>query len=46
MEFVLGAKVIDLESHAAWVAARRYEKERMEAMRRHPSWPSEKCHRA
>jgi hypothetical protein len=31
-------KVIFLESHPAWVAARRRERERREAMRRHPSF--------
>lgn len=32
-----GATVIFLQSHPAWVAARRRERERMEAMHRHPS---------
>ena len=31
------ATVIFLESHPAWAAARRHERERREAMRRHPS---------
>lgn len=29
--------VIFLQSHPVWVAAQRYERERREAMRRHPS---------
>jgi hypothetical protein len=32
------AKVIFLQSHPAWVAARHRERERREAMRRHPSF--------
>jgi hypothetical protein len=32
------AKVIFLHSHPAWVAAQRRERERREAMRRHPSF--------
>jgi hypothetical protein len=32
-----GATVIDLQSHPLWVAAQRRKRERMEAMRRHPS---------
>lgn len=31
------AKVIVLQSHPLWVAARERERERREAMRRHPS---------
>ena len=31
------AKVIYLQSHPAWAAARRYDRERREAVRRHPS---------
>jgi hypothetical protein len=38
MRSASGAKVIFLESHPAWVAARRRERERREAMRRHPSF--------
>ena len=30
--------VIDLESHPRWRSARRYSRERSEAMRRHPSY--------
>ncbi len=33
-----GATVIFLQSHPAWVAARRLERERRAAMRRHPSY--------
>jgi len=33
-----GATVIFLQSHPAWIAAQRYERERSEAMRRHPSF--------
>lgn len=33
-----GAKVIFLQSHPAWVAAQRQEREREEAMRRHPAF--------
>ncbi len=33
-----GATVIFLHSHPAWVAARRQERERRAAMRRHPSY--------
>lgn len=33
-----GATVIFLQSHPAWVAARRQERERRAAMRRHPSY--------
>jgi hypothetical protein len=33
-----GANVIFLHSHPAWVAAQRRERERREAMRRHPSF--------
>jgi hypothetical protein len=32
------AKVIHLHSHPAWIAAQRRERERREAMRRHPSF--------
>lgn len=32
-----GATVIFLQSHPAWIAARRQERERRDAMRRHPS---------
>lgn len=32
------AKVINLRSHPAWAAARRRERERRAAMRRHPSY--------
>lgn len=32
-----GATVIFLQSHPAWIAAQRRERERSEAMRRHPS---------
>ena len=38
MRSASGANVIFLESHPAWVAARRRERERHEAMRRHPSF--------
>ena len=31
------ATVIFLQSHPAWIAAQRHERERKEAMRRHPS---------
>jgi hypothetical protein len=34
------ATVIALQSHPAWAAAERRERERMEAMRRHPSFQS------
>jgi hypothetical protein len=34
------AKVICLQSHPAWAAAERRARERMEAMRRHPSFQS------
>jgi hypothetical protein len=33
-----GATVIFLQSHPAWIAARRLERERRAAMRRHPSY--------
>ncbi|PRI13917.1 hypothetical protein B2J96_19040 [Mycobacterium shigaense] len=33
-----GATVIFLESHPTWIAAHRHERERQEAMRRHPSF--------
>ncbi len=33
----LGANVIVLQSHPAWVAAQRRARERSESMRRHPS---------
>ena len=33
----LGANVIVLQSHPAWVAAQRHACERSESMRRHPS---------
>jgi hypothetical protein len=33
-----GATVIFLQSHPAWIAARRQERERSAAMRRHPSF--------
>lgn len=32
-----GATVIFLQSHPAWIAAQRRERERSESMRRHPS---------
>ncbi|OBI17759.1 hypothetical protein A5712_23575 [Mycobacterium sp. E2327] len=32
-----GATVIFLQSHPAWAAARRRDRERRDAMRRHPS---------
>jgi len=32
------ATVIFLQSHPAWIAAQREERERVEAMRRHPSF--------
>jgi hypothetical protein len=32
------AKVIFLHSHPTWIAAQRRERERREAMRRHPSF--------
>lgn len=35
--FRLGANVIVLQSHPAWLAAQRRARERSEAMRRHPS---------
>lgn len=38
MTDVSGAKVIVLQSHRAWAAAQRRERERSEAMRRHPSF--------
>jgi hypothetical protein len=34
------ATVISLQSHPAWAAAERRVRERMEAMRRHPSFQS------
>jgi hypothetical protein len=34
------AKVIALQSHPAWAKAERRSRERMEAMRRHPSYRS------
>ncbi|WP_297736244.1 hypothetical protein [Mycobacterium sp.] len=33
-----GATVIFLQSHPAWAAARRRDRERRDAMRRHPSF--------
>ncbi len=33
-----GATVISLQSHPLWTAARRQERERREAMRRHPAF--------
>jgi hypothetical protein len=33
-----GANVIHLQSHPAWIAAQRRERERRDAMRRHPSF--------
>lgn len=33
-----GATVIFLQSHPVWIAAQRHERERKEAMRRHPSF--------
>jgi hypothetical protein len=33
-----GATVIFLQSHPAWIAAHRLDREREEAMRRHPSF--------
>lgn len=33
-----GATVIFLQSHPAWAAAQRHEREREEAMRRHPAF--------
>ncbi|WP_231983763.1 hypothetical protein [Mycobacterium sp. E2733] len=33
-----GATVIFLQSHPVWTAARRQERERREAMRRHPAF--------
>jgi hypothetical protein len=39
------ATVISLQSHPAWAAAERRAQERMEAMRRHPSFQS-RLHRA
>ncbi|MGD1239335.1 hypothetical protein [Mycobacterium seoulense] len=33
-----GATVICLQSHPLWAAAQRYERERHEAMRRHPAF--------
>jgi hypothetical protein len=33
-----GATVISLQSHPSWIAANRREREREEAMRRHPSF--------
>lgn len=38
MAHALGAKVIVLQSHPAWAAARRRARERSEAIRRHPSF--------
>ena len=32
------ATVIVLQSHPAWIAAHRYDREREEAIRRHPSF--------
>ncbi|WP_255398591.1 hypothetical protein [Mycobacterium sp. E1747] len=37
MASVVGAEVISLESHPAWISARRYDAELLESMRRHPS---------
>jgi hypothetical protein len=34
---IVGATVINLESHPRWIAARRRERLRQEAMRRHPA---------
>jgi hypothetical protein len=39
------ATVIPLQSHPAWAAAERRAQERMDAMRRHPSFQS-RLHRA
>lgn len=33
-----GATVIYLQSHPTWVAAQRRERQRLEAMRRHPAY--------
>jgi hypothetical protein len=33
-----GATVISLQSHPVWTAAQRYDRERREAMRRHPAF--------
>ncbi|WP_156349501.1 MULTISPECIES: hypothetical protein [unclassified Mycobacterium] len=33
-----GANVIFLQSHPVWTAAQRHERERSEAMRRHPAF--------
>lgn len=33
-----GATVIFLQSHPRWTAAQRHERERSEAMRRHPAF--------
>lgn len=33
-----GATVIFLQSHPIWTAAQRHERERSEAMRRHPAF--------
>ncbi|MCV6963111.1 hypothetical protein H7J50_04710 [Mycobacterium intermedium] len=30
--------VIDLQSHPKWIAAHRYDRQRLEAMRRHPAY--------
>ncbi len=38
-----GATVIFLQSHPLWTAAQRYERERREAMRRHPAFRSRQC---
>jgi hypothetical protein len=37
MAHALGAKVIVLQSHPAWVGAQRRARERSQAIRRHPS---------
>ncbi|WP_231977575.1 hypothetical protein [Mycobacterium sp. E2989] len=34
---IVGAEVIVLESHPAWISVRRYEAELLESMSRHPS---------
>lgn len=45
MANALNASVICLQSHPAWAAAERRAQERMDAMRRHPSFQS-RLHRA
>ncbi|WP_232078475.1 hypothetical protein [Mycobacterium paraseoulense] len=42
---VVGAKVIVLESHPAWISAQRHAAELVEAMRRHPSSMGRPAHR-